>query len=78
MRLFHSYKVIGLLLLIIVGTAIYFYRVGQINDAEFLLKVFSADNYIRSKLHIIEVKVQKTEVTKEWPYQIKTEIYVIS
>jgi hypothetical protein len=38
----------------------------------------TADNYVRSKLCAVEVKVRKTEITKEWPYRTKTEFCIIS
>jgi len=38
----------------------------------------TADNYIRSKLHTVEVRVLKTDARTEWPYRIRTDIDVIT
>jgi len=42
MRWFHPYKIVGALLLIMLGTSVWLYRSDQKDDAEFFLKVFSA------------------------------------
>jgi hypothetical protein len=37
----------------------------------------TADNYIRARLCTVEVNVQNTQVTKEWPYKIQTKIKIV-
>ena len=38
----------------------------------------TADNCIRSKLYTVEVRVQNSAITKEWPYKIMTDIQVVT
>lgn len=38
----------------------------------------TADNYVRSKLFTVEVRVRKFEPTEGWPYQINTGIEIVS